>query len=584
MTRYRTDEETRRYDLMKLGVLLLLLILLALTWVATREQPSVAEGGEATATPAGADVTLPAPTLGATTIDAPTAPLPPGSVTLSGVAGPGAQIVILVNGLPAGAAAAGVDGAWSTTVTLPEGQHVVQAQTVDNVGAVVGESRPVEMTVSADAVGDGGATLTAPVYDPLTGAYRFQGTTAPGATVTMTSGDAVLGTTVADETGAWSLTVPAATALGEVQMQATDAGGAVIAQSEPLKLGAQPPSLDPPGTVVTDPATGAATLPVTPGPTTWAGQAEPGTSVELVVNGQSAGQATVDADGHWSLSVDLPDGTYTAQLNVLDPSGNVLVASAPFTVVSGTGGVAEGATPSPDETAEGTTPPVTGEATIAGVLAARPEFSTLLSVLEAAGVADTLTEAGQFTVFAPTNEAFDALPAQVVDGLRANTQALATVLQYHITQGRYTTDNLLVVQPATLNGRLLTITPMGDTLAVNDALVTMPDIAATNGLVHAIDRILVPPLAEGVRPPVIDASGVATFSGTVLTIVGTAEPNRRLLVELNGEPFGETTVDANGAWAVTGNVTPGDYTIVAYMLDSAGTLEAISRPVQLVVN
>jgi len=582
MTRYRTDEEIRRYDLMKLGVLLLLLVLLALTWFATREMPTVAEVSEVTATPAGTDVTLPAPTLGATTIDAPTAPLLPGNVTLRGQAGPGAQIVILVNGLPAGAAAAGVDGAWSTTVTLPIGEYVVQAQTVDNVGAVVGESRPVELTVSADAPVGGGADLARPIYDPLTSAYQFQGATTPGAIVTLSSGDAVLGTVVADAGGAWSLTIPA-DAAGEVQMQVTDAGGAVIAQSAPLKLGAQPPSLDPPGELVIDPSTGAVTVPVAPGATTWAGQAEPGTAVELLVNGQSAGQAIVDATGRWSLPIELPAGSYNLQLNLLDPSGNLLAASAPFAVLAGDTVVSPGGTPAPDATGEATTP-ITGDATIADLLAGRPEFSTLLSVLQAVGAVGTLTEAGPFTVFAPTNEAFEALPAQVVDGLRADPQALADVLQYHITQGRYTTDNLRVVQPATLNGRLLTITPTGDTLAVNDALITTANLEAGNGLVHAIDRILVPPLAVGVRPPVIDESGVPTFSGPVLTVVGTAEPNRRLLVELNGEPFGEAAVDANGAWAVTGNVTAGEYIIIAYMLDSAGTLEAISRPVQLLVN
>ncbi len=583
MTRYRTQEEIRRYDLMKLGVLLLLLVLLALTWIATREAPTVAEVGETTATPSGADLTLPAPTLGATTIDAPTAPLPPGSVTLRGLAGPGAQIVIQVNGLPAGAASAGVDGAWSANVTLPVGQYIVQAHTVDNVGAVVGESRPVEVIVSADAPagGGGGAELTAPIFDPLTASYQFQGTTTPGATVSLSSGDAVLGTALADATGAWSLAVPAA--VGEVQMHVTDATGALIGQSEPLKLGAQPPRLDPPGNLVTDPSTGAVTVPVSPGPTTWAGQAEPGTAVELLVNGQSAGRAIVDAGGRWSLSIDLPAGSYNLQLNLLDPSGNLLAASGPFAVVAGDTVVSEAGTPAPDATSEATTP-VTGYATIADLLAGQPEFSTLLSVLQAVGVVGTLTEAGPFTVFAPTNQAFDALPAQVVDGLRANPLAMTDVLQYHIALGRHTAADLVTVQPATVNGRLLTIVPAGDTLAVNDALITTPDLEAGNGLVHAIDRILVPPLAVGVRPPVIDESGVPTFSGPVLTIVGTAEPNRRLLVELNGEPFGETTTDANGAWAVTGNVTSGQYTIVAYMLNSAGTLEAISRPVQLLVN
>lgn len=587
MTRYRTDEEIRRYDLMKLGVLLLLLVLLALTWFVTREMATVAEVGEAaaTATPSGTDVTLPAPTLGATTIDPPAAAQPPGGVTLSGRAGPGAQIVILINGLPAGAAAAGVDGAWSTTVDLPAGEYVVQAQTVDNVGSVVGESQPVAVTVSADATGGAGEALTAPAYDPLTDAYQFRGTTAPGATVTLATGDVVLGTAVADDAGAWSLAVPVPAAGGEVRMQVTDATGAIIAQPEPLKLGARPPGLDPTGELVTDPTTGVASLIVSPGPSTLAGQAEPGTSVELLMNGQGVGRATVDATGRWSLPVDLPAGNHTLQFNLLDPSGGLLAESAPFAVVAGAGEVVTGATAAPDATpAPGATDAAPAAGTIADVLAARPEFSTLLSVLQAVGAVETLTQAGPFTTFAPTNEAFDGLPPQVMDGLRADPQALSDVLQYHITRGRYTAADLRVVQPATLNGRLLSIIPTGDTLAVNDALVTAPDIEAGNGLVHAIDRILVPPLAAGVRPPVIDTSGVATFSGSVLTIVGTAEPNRRLLVELNGEPFGEAVVDANGVWAVTGNVTPGDYAIIAYMLDSAGVLEAISRPVQLLVN
>ncbi len=138
------------------------------------------------------------------------------------------------------------------------------------------------------------------------------------------------------------------------------------------------------------------------------------------------------------------------------------------------------------------------------------------------------------------------------------------------------------MQPATLNGRLLTITSQNDALTVNDALVTEADIAAVNGVVHAIDRLLVPPLAVGVRPPVIDESGVPIFTGPLLTIVGTAEPNRTVLVELNGESFGQpVVVGPDGGWAVAGDVTPGEYRIIAYMLDAAGALQAISRPVTL---
>lgn len=586
MTRYRTDEEIRRYDLMKLGVLLLLLALLALTWYATRDQqsPGLVEA-EATA-PAGEEsVAMPEPTLGIPAVDAPSEPIPAGPTTLSGTAGPGAQIIILVDGQPAGGATAGVDGAWSAVVDLPDGDHVIQAQTVDNVGAIVGESQPIAIVVGGDAPAETTSGLDTPEFDPVTGAYNFSGMAAPGQTVIILANGAAVGTTVADEAGNWSIAVPADTATGDISLQALDAAGNVTLQSEPVKLGLRPPSLDPPGTLLADPNTGETAVPLPAGPSSLAGRGEPGTSVELIVDGESVGMATVNNDGSWSVPVELADGTYTVQLILRDPAGDELTSTAPFTVVAGSAAAGMAAVPTAEPgAAETPASPAATEQSIADLLASDPEFSTLLSFLQTAGLFDTLTQGGPFTAFAPTNEAFATLPQQVIDGLLANPQILSEVLRYHIARGQYLAADLLIVQPTTVNERLLTITPQGDSLAVNDALVTRADIPATNGVVHAIDRILVPPLAPGVQPPVIDESGVPTFFGSVLTIVGTAEPNRTILVELNGEPFGAPAiVDANGAWSVVGDVTPGDYSIVAYMLSDSGALEVITQPVPLQV-
>jgi uncharacterized surface protein with fasciclin (FAS1) repeats len=617
MTHYHTEEEVRRYDLMKLGVPLLLLALLALTWVATRDQAELAEPveEEAAATPVaeggypaeGRLTAVPVPTLGVPIIDAPDGAQPPGAVILSGSAGPGAQVIILVNGQPAGAAIAGVDGEWSAAIDLPAGSYTVQAQTVDNVGTVVSESEPVQIVVGGEAPTTPGASGAA-AFDPITNTYTFSGTAAPGATITILSNGAPVGATTADEAGNWSVAVPADAATGDVQMQVTDATG-VTQPAQPVELGPRPPSLSPPAEPQIDPATGAVTLPIQAGSSTWTGQGEPGTQVEIMVDGVSAGTTEVDASGAWSLPLELADGAHTVQLNTLDPSGTVLSSSSPFTVVAGgeaPPGEVEGTTPSPEATAAGATPvaggettpqpaatpsaatpaatPVAGEeGTIADVLAGRPEFSTLLSVVETAGMLGDLAAAGSLTVFAPTNEAFERLPQPIIDGLRANPPVLAGVLQYHMTRGRYEAADLRVVQPATLNGRLLTITPQGDTFLVNDATVVEADIPAANGVVHAIDRILVPPLAEGVRPPVIDESGVSSFEGPALTVVGTAEPGRAILVALNGELLGQATVGPDTAWSVAGDVTPGEYQIVAYMLDATGALEAISRPVALTV-
>ncbi|MBP6016487.1 MAG: fasciclin domain-containing protein [Candidatus Promineofilum sp.] len=586
MARYHTKEEIRRYDLMKLGVLLLLSLLLGLTWIVTRDlSPLPLAGDEAAGTPVvegienGEDVAMPMPTLGVPSIDPfPESP-PAGSVMLSGTAGPGAQIVILVNGAVAGAASAGVDGNWSATVDLAAGDYTIQAQTIDNVGSVVGESQPVAVTVGGDADLTPAVGLNPPGFDALTGRYIFAGTTAPGTAVTITSNGTVVGTGLADDAGNFVVAVGVEAITGDVVLQTTDAGGTVTQQSEPLKLGAQPPSLDPPADMTTDPDNAAIAVPGQSDALALTGRGAPGTQVELLIDGQSAGSAVVDVEGRWATSLPLAAGPHTLQLNTLDPGGNLLSSATPITLT--VGDVAAAATEPATPTGGAAE---TGEQTIAGLLAARPEFSTLASILGTSEVASLLAGSDPLTLFAPTNEAFDLLPQRVIDGLTANPEALSAVIQYHLARGRHTLADLQVVQPATLNGRLLTVGSRDGRPTINDAIITEADTPAANGIIHAINRVLVPPLAEGVRLPLIDDSGVATFTGSSLTIVGTAEPNRTILVELNGEPFGEATVvNPEGQWSVSGDVTPGDYQIVAYMLRASDALEAISRPLALSV-
>lgn len=121
-------------------------------------------------------------------------------------------------------------------------------------------------------------------------------------------------------------------------------------------------------------------------------------------------------------------------------------------------------------------------------------------------------------------------------------------------------------------------------MTIGGAQIVAADVPAAGGIIQAVDRVLLPPLAEDVQPPMIDDSGVHTFAGTSLTIVGTAEPNRTMIIEMNGEPFGQPAlVDADGNWSVNGEVAPGDYEIIAYMLDATNGLEAISQPVILQV-
>ena len=594
MTRYRSPEEIRRFDLMKLGVLLLLIVLLILTWILTRdngpldlvgepEATAVAEGTAAADGLTREPGTVVAPTLAPLAINPPTDALPIDGLTLSGVAGPGAQVQVLADGQPLGLASAGTDGVWSLTAALPAGPHVLVAQTLDNVGGVVAESAPLTITVGEAPIASSQIT-----FQPLSDAWSLAGVAAPGTTVTILSGGAVLGETTADDTGAWSLALPAAGLGGELAIQSTDAAGALVTTT--VAVGPRPPSITAPGQIATAPD-GRGLLIVPVGVAAWTGRATPGTQVEVVVDGQSVGVAAVDDSGNWSLPIELAAGPHTIQINSLDAAGVLLAAGPSLAVASETAIVEGSGTPIAEATAvaettpDAETTPATEPAadTLLAALQGRPELSTLLAAADAAGLAETLAGPAALTVFAPTNDAFAALPQSAVDTLLANPEALAALLRYHVARGRYTAADLRIVQPATLDGRLLTIAPQGDSITVNGATVLAADVAAGNGLIHVVDRILLPPLAAGVRPPVIDESGVPTFVGPRLTVVGTAEPGRAVRVEIDGQAFGEATiVDAGGNWSVSGDVAAGEHQIVAFMLNGA-TLEAFSRPVALVV-
>ncbi len=137
---------------------------------------------------------------------------------------------------------------------------------------------------------------------------------------------------------------------------------------------------------------------------------------------------------------------------------------------------------------------------IVDIASGNPNFSTLVAALSAAGLVDTLRGDGPFTVFAPTNAAFEALPAGTVDTLLQpeNVDQLRSILTYHVVPGSYTSGDLLgqQVDVATVNGQTVRVDGTGgkleDSVRVNDANVTNPDIFATNGVIHVIDKVLIP--------------------------------------------------------------------------------------------
>ena len=120
-------------------------------------------------------------------------------------------------------------------------------------------------------------------------------------------------------------------------------------------------------------------------------------------------------------------------------------------------------------------------------------FVTLIKAAKAAGLVDTLKSDGPFTVFAPTDEAFAKLPAGTIEKLLANPEKLKQVLLYHVVAGEVTAAQAMKLSTAaTAQGSDLKITTADGSVMINDAKVIQADVRASNGVIHAIDRVIIP--------------------------------------------------------------------------------------------
>lgn len=119
-------------------------------------------------------------------------------------------------------------------------------------------------------------------------------------------------------------------------------------------------------------------------------------------------------------------------------------------------------------------------------------FSTLVAAVQAAGLVDTLNGDGPFTVFAPTDAAFDALPEGTVANLLGDIPALTKILTYHVVPGRVMAADVMGLDLATTVEGSDLVFDTTDGVKVNQANVTQADIVADNGVIHVIDQVLIP--------------------------------------------------------------------------------------------
>ncbi|WP_420629524.1 Ig-like domain-containing protein [Candidatus Leptofilum sp.] len=328
MIHHREKGEVRRFDIFKLIVLIILIALLLWFWLSP---PAFVQGTDAGVedTAVATDTTDDADTSAAVDepmdeampeIAVPELEDPilsdgqePGTVSLSGSGTPGSTVRLILDGEEVGTTEVDADGSWTYDLDLEVGSRSLTLEALDVDGSVAHTVDLPPFQVALDI-----PTLDLPEGDLLAGPVRLSGTATPGSEVGIVIDDELVGTATVGADGTWSFDTELAAGLHGLHVQAIDANGNVAGESEGFGLSLSEltlPDFDLPS------------LDFSAGEVDFGGVGTPGSTVELVANGEVVGTAVVGADGTWMIPVDLPVGDYDLSLRMLDADGNVLAES-----------------------------------------------------------------------------------------------------------------------------------------------------------------------------------------------------------------------------------------------------------------
>jgi uncharacterized surface protein with fasciclin (FAS1) repeats len=240
---------------------------------------------------------------------------------------------------------------------------------------------------------------------------------------------------------------------------------------------------------------------------------------------------------------------------------------------------APAAEPTATAAAEAEAPAATAD--IVDTAIAAGSFTTLVAAVEAAGLVETLKGEGPFTVFAPTDDAFAAIPKETLDALLADPSGdLTQILLYHVVPGKVmaadVTDGL---EAATVQGAPVTFSVADGVVKINDATIVTTDIEASNGVIHVIDAVIMPPAeeaaaateapAEEAAAPAGDIVDTAIAAGSFTTLVAAVEA-AGLVETLKGEGPFTVFAPTDDAFAAI----PAE-TLTALLADPSGDLTQI---------
>lgn len=228
-----------------------------------------------------------------------------------------------------------------------------------------------------------------------------------------------------------------------------------------------------------------------------AGAVLAGTVVALPLSAQVPAEPATDA---MESEMSKPEAEVEAPTpDAEPPAADIVVPTEPVdSVEEPTTPDAEAPAEAEAPTPEATDDVAASDSTIVDIAASTGTFDTLVAALTEAELAEVLEGEGPFTVFAPTDEAFEALPEGTLEQLMLpeNREILVQILTYHVLPGTVTSDQLESGEVATVEGSSVNVTVGEEAVTVNEANVVEADILASNGVIHVIDRVIIPPALQ----------------------------------------------------------------------------------------
>ena len=334
MIHHRNENEVRRFDIMKLIILVILIALLLWFWLSPPAFVQGTDNGEAntavaTNTDSAADEPMDEtiPQIDVPVLEAPvlTNGLEAGPVALSGSGTPGSTVRIIVDGTEVGTAEVGNDGSWSFDLDLVEGSRTLSLEALDAAGDVATTVDFPAFDVTAPPIALAVPTLSLPDGDLPGGSVSLSGTGTPGSNVGIVIDGELLGTATVGDDGSWSFDTDLTAGDHDVRLQAIDLDGNVAGESEGYGLSlSELPAADEDTVEFVPPTFDLPEAGLAGGDVTLSGTGTPGSEVEIVVNGEVVGTAVVADDGTWHFPTTLPAGDYELALRSEDGSGTAV--------------------------------------------------------------------------------------------------------------------------------------------------------------------------------------------------------------------------------------------------------------------